>query len=260
VPDGTVATAADGSVSVTSFSGRDESPAAKATPAPVTIRSAPFVDVVKNTPTATRVAATGSRPAGYLLSYGVQLRVPQSRLSTHGVRGTAAPDAPVTVVDDFSAVSPHAELDGCSGADFTCTPRPDGTSVELTYGGLDAGAPASNGTLATRTVRIFVPAGDVADPTGTIETVNRVSDLSAGAENAAGDRVPSAGDDPANNVKAYQLITVGGSGTLSFRKTLASASGGLLASQSTAGDGNGQVVPGQVVTSSLEVTTWPGTT
>jgi uncharacterized repeat protein (TIGR01451 family) len=255
VPDGFVATPANGSVSVTSFHGDAESPVADATPPPVTIRSAPFVDVVKNTPTATRVAAAGGRPAGYLLSYGVQLRVPQSRTSTHGVRGTAVPDAPVTVVDDFSDVSPHAELDGCSGADFSCAPRPDATSVDLTYAGFDAGAPASNGTLANRTVRIFVPEGDVAaDPTGTIATINRLRDLSAGAENAAGDRVASTGDDPANNVKSYQLITTGGSGTLSFRKTLGSASGGLLASQSTAGDGNGQVVPGQVVTSGLSVT------
>lgn len=251
-PDGFVATPDPGSVSVTASKDGTTSTAAKTEAPAVTIRSAPYLDMVKAWPNAEKVAAANGRPAGFVIDYPVQLRVPADRQATFGRRGMILPVAPVSFTDDFTQVSPNAELDSCDRV--TCAPiAGQGTKRRVTFTAFNADAPWSDGLIAEGRVRIFVPASDVPADPGTIETRNVLVDLDAKAPTNGGGTTDTVGDLVENNSQKYQLIAVGGAGNLGFRKYFRNATGGLLANQYDAGDGNAQVVPGQVVLSSLDV-------
>ncbi len=243
-PDGTVATSAAGSTSVTVSSGATTSSAATATAPPVTIRSAPFLDMYKRSP------AGSVAPGGYYVDYTVGLQVAQ-RTSTLERRGFLMPNAPVTFTDDLSGISPNAQFVSCSGA-LTCTPA--GQSVGIAITSLPAD-PQPNRQIASGTLRVFVPQADVdADPDGNLTTVNALTGLVAEAPAVGGGTVPAEGDDPANNTVGYNLVTQGGSGNASFNKRFLAADGSLLPTQLTVNDGNGQVRNHQVLVSELRIT------
>lgn len=250
-PDGTVATADPGSTSVTVSSGATTSPADTATAPPITIRSAPFLDMVKRTPTASIAPAGDPRGAGYYLSYTIGLQVPPSRQSTYGRRGFLMPQAPVTFTDDLSAVSAGAQFVSCSGG-ATCAAGA-GQDVDVTFATLPAD-PATDGSVASGTIRVFVPQADVdADADGNLDTVNTLTNLDADAPAAGGGTVPSTGDQLSNNTVSYNLITVGGSGNAGFNKRYLAADGSMLPTQTSANDGNGQVLDGQTLLSELRI-------
>lgn len=251
-PDGFVATPDPGSVSVTASKGETTSAPSETEAPPVTIRSAPYLDMVKAWPNAEKVAAKDGRPAGFVIDYPVQLRVPADRQATFGRRGMILPVAPVSFTDDFSLVSPNAVFDSCD--DVTCDTVPgQAQQRRITFTSFRSDAPRTDGLIAEGRVRIFVPASDVPADPGTIETRNTLVDLDAKAPTAGGGTTATVGDIVANNTQKYQLIAVGGEGNLGFRKYFRNATGGLLANQYDTGDGNAQVVPGQVVLSSLDV-------
>ncbi|WP_210490961.1 SdrD B-like domain-containing protein [Patulibacter sp. SYSU D01012] len=256
VADGTVATAPADAVSVVAHSGDAESPAAKATPRPVTIRSAPFLDFQKNQPSISR--AGNANTADYDIAYPIDVVVPQSRRSTYGQRGFALPDVPITLEDDLSGISPNVEFVGCGnreGTEATCVL--DGKRVRITITKLRNGASSTNPNVAHLTLRVRVPRTDVI--TGDERqrnTVNVIDRFDAGAQAADGDRVPFEGDDAGNNSRAYNLTADSGVdfGGIRFGKRLRTATDGRLATQTADDDGNGQVLAGQRISTRLTIT------
>jgi uncharacterized repeat protein (TIGR01451 family) len=245
VPDGTVIPAPQATVTVSS--GATTSAPATATAEPVTIRSSAFIDMFKRSP----VGRTA--PGGYYIDYTVGIEIPAGRRNTFGRRGFLMPQAPVTFTDDLSGVSPNAEFVSCSGA-LTCTPGP-GQTVDISIDTLPADPPAGNSAIASGTLRLFVPQADVdADDDGTLQTVNVIEGLVADAPAAGGGTVPSEGENPANNTASYNLVTVGGIGNLTATKRFLSATGQVLPTQLSSGDGNGQVRDGQILTGNLVMT------
>lgn len=254
--DGTVATPPADAVSVVAHSAGDTSPAATATPPAVTIRSAPFLDFQKNTPTISR--ATNASTDDYDLSYPLDVVVPQARRSTHGQRGFALPDVPFTFEDDLSGVSPNVQFLGCSNRDGTeATCVLDGNRVRITVTKLRTGASGTNANVAALTLRVRVPRTDVfAGAQTQLNTVNVIDTFDASSEAADGGRVPFEGDDPSNNTRSYNLTANSGVdfGGISFGKRFRTASGGQLATQTADDDGNGQVLAGQRIVSRLQIT------
>ena len=108
VADGTVLTPAADSVSVTGALAGGGSTSATATPAPVTVTGKSSIDFVNDRPKVTFVAASGGHPAGAVLSYPILQRL--TEMNTRELRGYIAPVQPLSFVDEFSGVSPSAEL------------------------------------------------------------------------------------------------------------------------------------------------------
>ncbi|HWH92339.1 MAG TPA: SdrD B-like domain-containing protein [Baekduia sp.] len=254
-PDGTAATPTAGSTqAAVTYGGTDSAPDTSTAPA-VTIRSAPYLDMYKSSPSGTIAPAAGARPAGYLISYAIGLKLPSARLSTFGLRGFQLPNAPVAFTDDYSAVSPNARFDSCSTVTgLSCTDNAATHTVDVSFGAFNAGAPnPSNGVLANATIKIFVPAGDVTDPSGVLSTRNELTGLVADAPLAGGGTTPVAEGDTTNNAATYNLITQGGSGNASFTKRFLDQNGNLLSTQAVASDGNGQAQTHQVVLSDMTI-------
>jgi uncharacterized repeat protein (TIGR01451 family) len=256
VADGTVATPPADAVSVVAYSGNDASPAATATPSPVTIRSAPFLDFQKNAPTISR--ANNSSADDYDLSYPLDVVVPQSRRSTFGQRGFALPDVPFTFEDDLSGISPNAQFVSCGNRDGTeATCVLDGQRVRITVTKLRNGASSTNANVAHLTLRVRVPHDDVVSGAQTQRnTVNVIDEFDASSTAADGSPVPFDGDDAGNNTRSYNLTANSGVdfGAVSFGKRLRSAAGGQLATQTNDDDGNGQVLAGQRISTRLQIT------
>ena len=247
VADGTVAAPAAGSTSATlTYGGGTVSPASTGTAPTLTVRSAPYLDMYKNN-------AVGSiAPGGYYITYTIGLRVPQSRFSSFGLRGFEKPDLPVAFSDDYSAISPNATFVSCSSVSgLTCTDDAVGRAVDVSFGAVAAGQPtASNSTINSASIKFFVPASDVTAPSGVLATVNALTGLVATAESGM---VSASDADTTNNTATYNLITQGGSGNGNLNKRFLDGNGSMLATQAQVQDGNGQVRPGQVIVSELQI-------
>lgn len=246
--DGTVATPAADSASVTVSSGATTSAASTATPPPVTIRSAPFLDMFKSVPAGSVAPSGNPLGDGYFLDYPIGIRVPAG---PRELRGFLMPSAPVTFTDDLSEISPAAQFVSCSGA-ASCVPGA-GQDVDVTFASLPTN-PASNGSLANGTLRVFVPKADVdADADGNLNTVNHLVNLVASAPAAGGGTVASSGDRLDNNDASYNLVTTGGSGNINVNKRFLDANGVRLPTQMADNDGNGQVLDTQTLISQFSV-------
>jgi uncharacterized repeat protein (TIGR01451 family) len=250
--DGTVATPAAGSTSVTVTAGATTSAPATATAPAVTIRSRPWLDMYKQpNPTASIAPAGDPRGPGYYLSYGIGLQVPSDRQSTYGRRGFLMPSAPVTFTDDLSQISPGAQFVSCSGG-ATCAAS-GASAVDVTFASLPAD-PTTTGAVASGSIRVFVPQADVdADADGNLNTTNTLTGLVAEAPLAGGGTIAAIGDLLPNNTVSYNLVTTGGSGNAGFNKRFLAADGSLLPTQTSANDGNGQVRDGQTLLSELRI-------
>ncbi|MGX6447654.1 SdrD B-like domain-containing protein, partial [Patulibacter sp. S7RM1-6] len=253
--DGTVATAPADAVSVVAIDGTDESAAATATVAPVTLRAAPFLDFEKLAPSVSR--ANNSPTSDYVLSYPINVVVPQSRRSTFGLRGFDLPDVPITFTDDLTAISPNVEYLGCDPQNGTAVDCAlDGKSVAITVSKLRNDAASTNQNVASLRLRVRVPFSDVADsPQQKLTTLNEIKGFNASSQAADGSRIAFEGEDPDNNRRSYNLTGDTGVdvGTFGYGKRFRTATGGRLPTQTSDDDGNGQVLAGQVITSRLQI-------
>jgi uncharacterized repeat protein (TIGR01451 family) len=247
VADGTPAAPAAASTSAElTYGGGTTSPASTSTAPAVTVRAAPYLDMYKN-------GAVGTiAPGGYYISYTIGLRVPPSRFSTYGLRGFEKPDTPVAFTDDYGAISPNATFVSCSSVSgLTCIDDALAQTVDVSFGAFANGLPtASNSSINAATIKFFVPTADITAPNGVLATTNALTGLVATAENGG---VPASDADTTNNTANYNLITQGGSGNGNLNKRFLDGGGTLLPTQANVNDGNGQVRPGQVIVSELQL-------
>jgi uncharacterized repeat protein (TIGR01451 family) len=222
--NGAVLTPAAGSVTATADGAASDS----VTPAPVTVSSVPRVDMVKNSaPTVTVVASggTGGVP-GYNIAYPVSVRIPD--VGGRGLIGYSPPDPAMTLVDDFSDVSPNAELVGCATGSrgvWSCAPGGDPQMADVSITVTDA-TTHSGGVLSSSTLTVFVPKSDL-DGAGTLNTTNRFVDLDA---TGSGGTVPAVGEITSNNAYSFALSN--------------SAAGSFLKHYVDVTNGSGRYIPG----------------
>jgi uncharacterized repeat protein (TIGR01451 family) len=191
--NGTVLRPAAGSITVSA----DGATGGAATPAPVTVSSIPRVDMVKAAATVTETTRAGV--AGYALAYPLRMTIPNR--GGRGLIGYAPPAAEMSLVEDFSGVSPNAQLVSVvsTGGGTWTAGAPTGRTVPISIVVADP-ARTSADNLTTATVTIFVPRSDVVadDP---LTARNVITDRVARGE----DGTPAVGENLSNNATATTL-------------------------------------------------------